>query len=49
MALYLGYRSGRGLLSGPVNVTLDIVARFIAFVALQNATTALIVRLVPGG
>ncbi|WP_120717561.1 cbb3-type cytochrome c oxidase subunit I [Tsuneonella amylolytica] len=48
MALYLGYRSGRGLVSGPANVTLDIVTRFIGYVAVQGFATALIVRFVPG-
>ncbi|MXO76023.1 cytochrome ubiquinol oxidase subunit I [Altererythrobacter aerius] len=49
MALYLGYRSGRGLLQGPASVTLDVVARFIGFVALQGLTITLVVRLFPGG
>lgn len=48
MGLYLGYRSGRGLLSGPANVTLDIVTRFIGYVATQGLITSLVVRLFPG-
>ncbi|BBC72788.1 cytochrome c oxidase chain I protein [Altererythrobacter sp. B11] len=48
MALYLGYRSGRGLLTAPANVTLDVVARFIAFAALQGMAISLVVRLFPG-
>jgi cytochrome c oxidase subunit I+III len=49
MALYLGYRSGRGLLSGPANVTLDVVTRFIGFVSLMGLAIALVTRLFPGG
>ena len=37
MAVYLGYRSGRGLLTPPANVTLDV------------ATVSLVPRLFPGG
>ncbi|MBB3860644.1 cytochrome c oxidase subunit I+III [Novosphingobium hassiacum] len=48
MALYLGYRSGRGLLSGPVNVTLDVVTRFIGYVAVQGLVTGLLPRLFTG-
>ncbi|WP_294303137.1 cbb3-type cytochrome c oxidase subunit I [uncultured Sphingomonas sp.] len=48
MGLYLGYRSGRGLVSGPANVTLDIVTRFCGYVALQGLATSLVVRLFPG-
>ncbi|MCX7282481.1 MAG: cytochrome ubiquinol oxidase subunit I, partial [Novosphingobium sp.] len=49
MSCYLGYRSGRGLLQGPANVTLDIVTRYIGYVALQGAAMAMLARLVPGG
>ncbi len=49
MALYLGYRSGRGLLVAPASVTLDIVVRFIGYAALQGLAVALVVRLFPGG
>ena len=49
MAVYLGYRSGRGLLRGPASVTLDVVARFIGYVALQGLAFACIARLFPGG
>ena len=49
MALYLGYRSGKGLLMAPANVTLDVVVRFISYAAIQAFTITLIVRLFPGG
>ncbi|MDZ4307119.1 cbb3-type cytochrome c oxidase subunit I [Allopontixanthobacter sp.] len=49
MALYLGFRSGRGLLSGPANVTLDVVTRFIGYTALQGLAITVLVRLFPGG
>ena len=48
MALYLGYRSGKGLLVGPSNVTLDVVVRFLQYTALQGLAVALFVRLFPG-
>jgi cytochrome c oxidase subunit I+III len=48
MALYLGYRSGRGLLTTPTNVTLDTVARFLGYTAVQGLVLSLVVRLVPG-
>jgi cytochrome c oxidase subunit I+III len=48
MALYLSYRSGRGLLTTPTSVTLDTVARFIGYIGLQGAAFALVLRLVPG-
>jgi cytochrome c oxidase subunit I+III len=49
MALYLGYRSGKGLLTTPTNVTLDIVVRFIGYTALQGLAIVLLTRLYPGG
>ncbi|ARU15987.1 cbb3-type cytochrome c oxidase subunit I [Croceicoccus marinus] len=49
MAGYLGYRSGRGLVLAPTNVTLDIVARFIGYVALQGLAFACVTRLFAGG
>lgn len=49
MALYLGYRSGKGLLLAPANVTLDVVVRFIGYGALQGLAMVLVVRLFPGG
>jgi cytochrome c oxidase subunit I+III len=49
MALYLGYRSGRGLLTRPANVTMDVVGRYIAYCAVQGLVTGLVVRLFPGG
>ena len=49
MALYLGLRSGRGLLTTPANVTMDVVARFLGFVALQGLVFAIVARLIPGG
>ncbi len=48
MALYLGLRSGRGLLRPPVNTTMDIVSRFLAFAALQGLGFAVLTRLAPG-
>ncbi|WP_225871665.1 cbb3-type cytochrome c oxidase subunit I [Qipengyuania atrilutea] len=48
MALYLGYRSGKGLLVAPASVTLDVVVRFIGYAALQGLAIALVVRLFPG-
>jgi cytochrome c oxidase subunit I+III len=49
MAGYLGYRSGRGLLTFPANVTMDVVGRFIAYCAVQGLLTSMVVRLFPGG
>ena len=49
MALYLGYRSGKGLLVAPSSVTLDIVVRFLGYAALQGLAIALVVRSFPGG
>ncbi len=49
MAAYLGYRSGRGLVLAPANVTLDIVARFIGYVAVQGLAFACVTRLFAGG
>jgi cytochrome c oxidase subunit I+III len=48
MALYLGYRSGKGLLTTPTNVTLDIVVRFIGYTAFQGLVIVLLTRLYPG-
>jgi len=48
MALYLGYRSGRGLLTRPANVTMDVVARFIAYSAVQGLLLTVVMRLFPG-
>ena len=48
MAVYLGYRSGKGLLTTPTNVTLDIVTRFIGYTALQGLAIVLLTRLYPG-
>ncbi|WP_338242554.1 cbb3-type cytochrome c oxidase subunit I [Aurantiacibacter hainanensis] len=48
MALYLGFRSGRGLLTTPTSVTLDVVTRFIGYIGLQGAIFALVMRLFPG-
>ena len=49
MAIYLAFREARGLLTSPHNVTMDVVARFIAFAALQGIVFALVPRLFPGG
>ena len=48
MALYLGFRSGRGLLLAPHSVTLDVVVRFISYVAVQGLAIAAVVRFFPG-
>jgi len=48
MAVYLGYRSGKGLLTTPTNVTPDIVVRFIGYTALQGLAIVLLTRLYPG-
>jgi cytochrome c oxidase subunit I+III len=48
MALYLGYRSGRGLLTTPTSVTLDVVARFLGYVAVQGFALSMVMRLFPG-
>jgi cytochrome c oxidase subunit I+III len=48
MALYLGFRSGRGLLTTPTSVTLDTVTRFLGYTALQGLGLSLVVRLIPG-
>jgi cytochrome c oxidase subunit I+III len=49
MVIYLAFREARGLLTSPYNVTMDVVARFIAFSALQGIVFALVPRLFPGG
>ncbi|MXP41396.1 cytochrome ubiquinol oxidase subunit I [Altererythrobacter soli] len=48
MAIYLAFREARGLLTTPRNVTMDVVARFIAYSALQGIVFALVPRLFPG-
>ena len=48
MALYLGYRSGRGLLTTPTSVTLDIVARYLGYIAIQGFVLSMVMRLFPG-
>ncbi|MGB3378049.1 MAG: cbb3-type cytochrome c oxidase subunit I [Allopontixanthobacter sediminis] len=48
MALYLGFRSGRGLLLGPNSVTLDVVVRFVSYTAMQGLAIAAVVRFFPG-
>ncbi|WP_126173572.1 cbb3-type cytochrome c oxidase subunit I [Altericroceibacterium xinjiangense] len=49
MAAYLGFREARGLLTTPTNVTMDIVARFIAYSAIQGTALTLLPRLFLGG
>jgi cytochrome c oxidase subunit I+III len=49
MTIYLAFREARGLLTSPRNVTMDVVARFIAYSALQGIVFALVPRLFPGG
>lgn len=48
MAAYLAMREARGLLTTPTNVTMDIVARFLGYCALQGIVLALVPRLFPG-
>jgi len=48
MAAYLGYRSGRGLLTTPRSVTLDTVARFLGYIAIQGLVLSTVMRLLPG-
>ena len=48
MALYLGLRSGRGLLTTPANVTMDVVGRFLFFAAAQGLALSLLMRTIPG-
>ena len=48
MALYLGYRSGRGLLTAPTSVTLDAVARYLGYIAIQGFALSVVMRLFPG-
>jgi len=48
MGAYLGYRSGRGLLTTPTNVTLDTVARYLGYIAIQGLVLSMVMRLIPG-
>jgi len=49
MVVYLAFREARGLLTTPHSVTMDIVARFTGFTALQGVVFAIVPRLFPGG
>ena len=49
MAIYLAFREARGIMTTPTNVTMDVVARFIAFCALQGMVFTLVPRFFPGG
>jgi cytochrome c oxidase subunit I+III len=49
MATYLALREARGLLTTPNNVTMDIVARFLMFCALQGMVFTIVPRVFPGG
>ena len=48
MAGYLGFRSGRGLLTTPTSVTLDVVARYLGFIAIQGLIVQTVLRIFPG-
>ena len=49
MAIYLAFREARGIMTTPTNVTMDIVARFIMFCAIQGMVFTLLPRVFPGG
>ncbi|WP_375290781.1 cbb3-type cytochrome c oxidase subunit I [Qipengyuania sp.] len=49
MAIYLAFREARGILTTPTNVTMDVVARFIMFSALQGLIFTVLPRVFPGG
>ncbi len=49
MAAYLAFREARGIMTTPTNVTMDIVARFIGFCALQGMVFTIVPRVFPGG
>ena len=49
MAAYLAFREARGIMTTPTNVTMDIVARFIGFCALQGMVFTILPRVFPGG
>jgi cytochrome c oxidase subunit I+III len=48
MATYLAFREARGIMTTPTNVTMDIVARFIMFCALQGMVFTFLPRVFPG-
>jgi len=49
MAIYLAFREARGIMTTPTNVTMDIIARFIMFCAIQGMVFTLLPRIFPGG
>ena len=49
MALYLGARNARAMITRPRNVTFDVVVLFMLYTAAQGSVTALLTRLFPGG
>jgi len=49
MAAYLAFREARGIMTTPTNVTMDVVARFIMFCALQGIVFTTLPRVFPGG
>jgi cytochrome c oxidase subunit I+III len=49
MALYLGARNARAMITRPRNVTFDIIVIFMLYTAGQGAVTATLTRLFPGG
>ena len=48
MAIYLGFREARGIMTTPTNVTMDVVARFIMFAGLQGLVFTILPRVFPG-
>jgi len=49
MAIYLALREARGIMTTPTNVTMDVVARFMMFCALQGMIFTVLPRVFPGG
>jgi cytochrome c oxidase subunit I+III len=49
MALYMGARTSRGLVTRPQNNSFDLTVIFLAYTGVQGGLTALLVRLFPGG
>ena len=49
MATYTAFRGARGLMTAPRNNSVDLAVLFIAYTAAQQAISASLVRLFPGG
>ena len=47
MALYLGMRNARGLVTKPRNTTFDVIVLFVVYAAGQGAIAATLTRLFP--